>query len=59
MYLSIHIGNIKYGHYSIEEGYIQMKSIIMPAVAPWAYTLTMPVFTPDSETMASTWRVMS
>ena len=36
-----------------------MKRIMIPDVAPWAYTLTSPVFTPDSETMASTWRVMS
>jgi len=26
----------------------------MAAVAPWAYTLTIPVLTPDSATMAST-----
>ena len=35
-----------------------MKRIMIPAVVPWTKTLTMPVCTPDSATMASTLRVM-
>ncbi len=36
-----------------------MTSIIMPAVAPWAYTFTKPDCMPLSVTMASTCLVMS
>lgn len=43
----------------LKTGALNLNYIIIPAVAPWTYTFAIPVFTPDSATMASTCLVMS
>lgn len=38
---------------------MNLDYIMIPTVAPCTYTFTRPPFIPLSDTMASTWRVMS